>query len=598
MTHSPPAVLRSAPTGLPLTGLISTALALLLVGCGPAVSPDLDLVGTGQASLGGVLVQGEGQAAVAGSRVRLYRAGDHSRTVGQTRTDGDGHFSFRTIPAGQYDLGFEATGSAASELLGAVARETAPLKYAAIQLPVRDPGGVLSVPKLSIIRTDIGQAMSAGTPQAFADRLNLRVRTMPASAHQRPLQGFEVTLLQPADDGTPAPLHPAGGVVSTDPQAEPSDSGPLNLGVSSVSGDALLQVAATDFNNNRVAELIPVTVTGSVGGTVTAPADVSAVAYTLATPAPGGTLKVLVSWNVTSLAGVRGFEVWRSGAATDLWRRVALSEPGGCTGSLCRAVDSSDSLRAGQDYVYRVTAVGQNRVDSLMATQPGGARPVTHPLPLFRPSLTSPAAGQTGLPLAPVYVLHAPLEGIGASGVLAQLGVQDDLLGNSVPWSVDVQLRRVLGQTGQAAGQPDHQVLFARGGGSALAYSSLNPAGNLSGVSYDPQDEQLSLTHNFDNAGTGLQPARRYRMTLGRGAAFRLEDPARPPGAANPVVAYSVYSDPVASGPLACPAAPLVPAQIGSDQTGIGQIGTAGPCLNGGPSLEFTTQETKTGAAP
>ena len=598
MTHSPPAVLRSAPTGLPLTGLISTALALLLVGCGPAVSPDLDLVGTGQASLGGVLVQGEGQAAVAGSRVRLYRAGDHSRTVGQTRTDGDGHFSFRTIPAGQYDLGFEATGSAASELLGAVARETAPLKYAAIQLPVRDPGGVLSVPKLSIIRTDIGQAMSAGTPQAFADRLNLRVRTMPASAHQRPLQGFEVTLLQPADDGTPAPLHPAGGVVSTDPQAEPSDSGPLNLGVSSVSGDALLQVAATDFNNNRVAELIPVTVTGSVGGTVTAPADVSAVAYTLATPAPGGTLKVLVSWNVTSLAGVRGFEVWRSGAATDLWRRVALSEPGGCTGSLCRAVDSSDSLRAGQDYVYRVTAVGQNRVDSLTATQPGGARPVTHPLPLFRPSLTSPAAGQTGLPLAPVYVLHAPLEGIGASGVLAQLGVQDDLLGNSVPWSVDVQLRRVLGQTGQAAGQPDHQVLFARGGGSALAYSSLNPAGNLSGVSYDPQDEQLSLTHNFDNAGTGLQPARRYRMTLGRGAAFRLEDPARPPGAANPVVAYSVYSDPVASGPLACPAAPLVPAQIGSDQTGIGQIGTAGPCLNGGPSLEFTTQETKTGAAP
>ena len=598
MTHSPPAVLRSAPTGLPLTGLISTALALLFVGCGPAVSPDLDLVGTGQAGLGGVLVQGEGQAAVAGSRVRLYRAGDHSRTVGQTRTDGGGHFSFRTIPAGQYDLSFEATGSAASELLGAVAHETAPLNYAAIQLPVRDPGGVLNVPQLNITRTDIGQAMSVGTPQTFADRLNLRVQTTPASAHQRPLQGFEITLLQPADDGTLAPLRPAGGVVRTDPQAEPSDSGPLNLDVSSVSGDALLQVAATDFNNNRVAELIPVTVTGSVGGTVTAPADVSAVAYTLATPAPGGTLKVLVSWNVTSLAGVRGFEVWRSGAATDLWRRVALSEPGGCTGSLCRAVDSSDSLRAGQDYVYRVTAVGQNRVDSLTATQPGGARPVTHPLPLFRPSLTSPAAGQTGLPLAPVYVLHAPLEGIGASGVLAQLGVQDDLLGNSVPWSVDVQLRRVLGQTGQAADQPDHQVLFARGGGSALAYSSLNPAGNLSGVSYDPQDEQLSLTHNFDNAGTGLQPARRYRMTLGRGAAFRLEDPARPPGAANPVVAYSVYSDPVASGPLACPAAPLVPAQIGSDQVGIGQIGTAGPCLNGGPSLEFTTQETKTGAAP
>ena len=598
MTHSPPAVLRSAPTGLPLTGLISTALALLFAGCSPAVSPDLDLVGTGQASLGGVLVQGEGQAAVAGSRVRLYRAGDHSRTVGQTRTDGGGHFSFRTIPAGQYDLSFEATGSAASELLGAVAHETAPLNYAAIQLPVRDPGGVLNVPQLNITRTDIGQAMSVGTPQTFADRLNLRVQTTPASAHQRPLQGFEITLLQPADDGTLAPLRPAGGVVSTDPQANVSDSGPLNLGVGSVSGDALLQVAATDFNNNRVAELIPVTVTGSVGGTVTASADVSAVAYTLATPAPGGTLKVLVSWNVTSLAEVRGFEVWRSGAATDLWRRVALSDPSGCNGSLCRAVDSSASLRAGQDYVYRVTAVGQNRVDSLTATQPGGARPVTHPLPLFRPGLTSPAADQSGLPLAPVYTLHAPLESIGASGVLAQLGVQDDLLGNSVPWSVDVQLRRVLGQAGQAAGQPDIQVLVARGGSYDLAYSSLNPAGNLRGVGYDPQTEYLSLTHNFDASGTPLQPARRYHLTLGRSAAFRLQDPARPPGAANPVVAYSVYSDPVVSGPAACPAAPLVPAQIGfsqigSGQTGIGQIGTTGPCLNGGPSLEFTT-----GAAP
>ena len=188
------------------------------------------------------------------------------------------------------------------------------------------------------------------------------------------------------------------------------------------------------------------------------------------------------------------------------------------------------------------------------------------------------------LPLAPLYTLHAPLESIGATGVLAQLGVQDDLLGNSVPWSVDVQLRRVLGQAGQAAGQPDFQVLVARGGGYDLAYSSLNPAGNLSGVGYDPQAEQLSLTHNFDHAGTVLQPARRYRLTLGRSAAFRLQDPARPPGAANPVVAYSVYSDPVAGGPLACPAAPLVSAQIGT-----GQIGTAGPCLEGGPSLEFTT---------
>ena len=581
-----------------------TALLVLLTACGPGLPSEINIVGTGQASLGGVLVQGEGQAAVAGSFVRLYRAGDHSRAVGQARTDDAGRFAFPAIPAGRYDLGFSASGHAASELLGAVARETAPLNYPATLLPVRDPGGVLSVPRLNITRTDTGQAMSADTSQTFADRLNLRVRTMPTSAHQRPLRSFEVTLLQPGDgqpgdgqpgdDGTLTPLRPAGGVVSADPQADTADSGPLDLGVGSVDGEALLQVAATDFNNNRVAELIPVTVTGGVGGTVTAPADVSAVAYTLATPAPGGTLKVLVSWNVTTLAGVRGFEVWRSGAATDLWRRVALSDPSSCNGSLCRAVDTSASLRAGQDYLYRVTAVGQNRADSPAETQPGGAPASTHPLPVFRPALVAPVGGEAGLPLAPVYTLHAPLESIGASGVLAQLGVQDDLLGNSVPWSVNVQLRRVLGQAAQPAGQPDIQVLVARGGGFDPAYSSLNPAGNLSGVGYDPQTERLSLKHNFDAAGTALQPARRYRLTLGRGAAFRLQDPARPPGAANPVVAYSVYSDPVASGPAACPAAPLVPVQIGTFSTG--QLG--GPCIEGGPSLEFTTQETNTGAAP
>ena len=189
MTYSPPILNFS----------LLTALGLMLTACGHGPVSDISLVGTGQASLGGVLVQGEGQAAVTGSRVRLYRAGDHSRAVGQTQTDSGGHFSFQTIPAGRYDLGFEASSYAASELLGTVARETAPLEYAAIQLPVRDPGGVSSVPRLDISRTDTGQNISASTPQTFADRLNLWVRTTLTSAHQRPLRGFEATLLQPAD---------------------------------------------------------------------------------------------------------------------------------------------------------------------------------------------------------------------------------------------------------------------------------------------------------------------------------------------------------------------------------------------------------------
>ena len=43
---------------------------------------------------------------------------------------------------------------------------------------------------------------------------------------------------------------------------------------------------------------------------------------------------------------------------------------------------------------------------------------------------------------------------------------------------------------------------------------------------------------------TPLQSARRYSWMLNRAFAFRLADPAQPQSETNPVVAYSVYSDP------------------------------------------------------
>ena len=100
MTYFPP-----APNLFALTGLL-----VLLTACGPDLPSEINVVGTGQASLGGVLVQGERQVAVAGSRVQLYRTGDHTRAVGQTRTDDAGQFVFPTIPAGTYDLAFSANG--------------------------------------------------------------------------------------------------------------------------------------------------------------------------------------------------------------------------------------------------------------------------------------------------------------------------------------------------------------------------------------------------------------------------------------------------------------------------------------------------------
>lgn len=533
--------------------------------------PDTSILGTGTASLGGVLVQGSGQAAVVGSRVRLYLPGDRSHSVGQTTTTAGGQFTFALVPAGSYDLGFSKASFAASELRGAVAT-TAGLNYAVIQRPVRDPGGVLSVPDLAVKRTDSGEALSPGVRQTFVGRLPIDVQTTAASPHQRPLKTFEVSLLQQSGASF-GELRPTGGTVNADPALQTTtqgaDSGPLSLGTGSINGDALLQVAATDFNGNRAAQLYPINVTppGTASGTAPAPQSVNAAAYTWG--GPEATTEARVLWSMNSLVGVGGFEVWRSGAAAGPWTLAALAETAACTGSLCSIFDTSAGLSAGHDYFYKVTAVGQNRADSDV-----GAQPTTHVLPVFQPALVSPATGADGLPLNPVYTLASPAEQIGATGAIQQLSVQDDLLGSSTPWTATVQTRTVLGQANQAAGQADHQVLLLQGGRYVQVYSDLTPAGNVSGVAYDAASQRLSLTHNFDGSGQTLQPARRYRYTLGRSAAFRVQDPSRPPGATNPVVAYSVASDPAQSGPASCPAQPLVP---------------GGPCLEGGPSLEFTT---------
>jgi len=230
------------------------------------------------------------------------------------------------------------------------------------------------------------------------------------------------------------------------------------------------------------------------------------------------------------------------------------------------ADDDTPGLTDGQDVQYRVTAVGANTAQSAVA--------VTHPLPPFMPDLLRPAAGADGVDVRPVYAVHLPARVADATGVVTTLSVEDDLLGASTLWSQTLQVRTVNGQAGQAAGTPDHQVLVLGSGGYAAAYSDLFPAGNVPGVTYDSVSEVLSVTHGFAGSGAALQPNRRVRWTLGRTLAFRVLDPSVPPGALNPVVAYSVFRDPSGSDALTCPARPVLP---------------SGTCLEAGPSAEFTT---------
>lgn len=558
MTRAVQAAFRRLPLMLP---------AALLVSCWQPVVPEPSFVG--QASLSGVLVQGPGEPAVPGSAVLLLSPGDHARVLSRTRTDAGGQFAFDDIPAGRYDLRFSAHGYAASELLGAEARDRAPWRYTVLELPVRDAGGADGVPALAVTELPSGQQLGADTELALPGRLKARVQTVPGSAHVPPLRQLGVSLLTPDEAGELTELVPVGGSVNPPPTPGVADSGPLDLSVGSVRGAALLQVTATDFNNNRVAALFPVNVVADPGGTVLPPQDVRAVAYTW--PGMGGQprLKVQLTWSTPSLEGVRGFEIWRSGSAAGPWTRALLAATDRCQGSLCTVADTSPALTVGSDYHYRVTSVGQNRAESA-----AGPLPSTHTLPLIRPSLISPVAGQDSAALTPEYTVQSNEEVSGASGSSFELNVRDDLLGNTVPWAVSLQLRHVRGQAGQTPEQTDDQLVLLRGGRSEVVYSSLNPALGRGGVRYDASTGQVSLTHNFDGSGSVLQPARRYRWTLGRAAAFRIQNPARPLGALNPVVAYSVSSDPTGSGAQDCPALPLLP---------------AGPCLDGGPSLEFTT---------
>ncbi|WP_414657957.1 carboxypeptidase-like regulatory domain-containing protein [Deinococcus sp. VB343] len=539
------------------------------------------MLGTGPASLAADVVRSNRGNAVVGSQVNLFRAGERDVIVGQATTDTNGHVNFAGIPAGSYDLTFAKSNSAGSALLGAVATAGVNTRFKVVQFDQADPNASKEVPTLKLeIPTGLtatGEVagwtdLKAGA--TFEDTVNVRATVQNASAEQ-PLRYFLFSLGTFDASGNWADLRTAEGVATQDPGTTPApggngaDSGLISLSASGLSGPIYLQVVGIDFNYNRVAYLVPITLSRSAASaTVTAPTNVQATAYTLReridylasvkdAPSSGSNLWVTVAWTAPAdLAGYTGFRVLRATAAAGPYVQVAIAGDKQCaapargaTTRRCSVSDSSATLQTDQDYFYRVVALGANEASSAAPTGPS-----THTLPAFEPALLAPAQGARGVDLLPVYTLKTNLPA-SATGFYMDLWVTDWLTGYSNAYSSGrLNFRRGLAPDGST----EFQGILNVSGTNKFVYRSSNPA-QANFISYDAASDTLGIPHQyefgpelFNSKATPLQAARRYAWFLNKAYAYRLQDPTKTQNSTtNPIVAYSVYSDPTI--PLAVP---------------------------------------------
>lgn len=493
-------------------------LGLLLGSCGTtdktgtktSDAPRLEsIVGTGTASLSVDLVRSNRGNAVAGSQVNLYRSGQRDIIVGQTTTDVNGYASFEKIPPGVYDLAFIKAHSAGSAVFGAIATETANTRLKAVQFESADPQGETQLPtlKLEVPATfkdtgevDTYQPLTSG--MTFTDVIYVRATALNAQVSQ-PMRYFLVSLGNFDETGHWSDLRTADGVATQDPGTVPApdgtgaDSGLLSLNAGGLSGKVYLQVVGIDFNYNRVAYLVPVNLNRSqAAGTVTAPTNVQAIAYTLRervdylahvtpnAPTSGTNLWVTASWSApASLSGYTGFRVLRAEQAAGPYIQVAFAgekqcaaPPKNSTTRRCTVVDNTATLKNDQDYFYRIVAVGINE-----AVSPEPANPTTHTLPAFEPQLLSPGREERNVALMPVYTLKPNLPE-SATGFYMDLWVTDWLTGYDNAYSSGrLNFRRGLAPDGKT---PEFQGILNVSGTNKFVYRSSNPT-SANYIQYD-----------------------------------------------------------------------------------------------------------------
>ncbi|TSA86415.1 hypothetical protein FNU79_07100 [Deinococcus detaillensis] len=511
---------------------------------------------TGSAQLSGNVVQANRSAPVAGSTVKLFQSGLRFYSFVQTVTDDQGHFSFNGLPAGKYDLQFAKSNYGGSEIIGLNVQDSGKMNLKIGQFVANDPYAPTNVPKLQISKDDKGTILNDGS--SFVDNAQVKVTTTPESQHQKPMRYYILTVGTFDAQGNWIDSRDANGVASQDPGyiipgsvATSEGTGVIKVPFSGLKGDLYLQVVGLDFNYNRVSYLIPIKAAYSAASpSVTAPTDVSAVAYTLAEPinyllsVPGNPISaqsvaigtnswVTLTWNNQP---AEGFKVYRASSVNGPYNLVAVkaseSDPQKKTVSVS---DLTPNLGQDQDYYYKVEAQG---------VQPVASAPVyTHVLPAFRPTLLSPAEDAQNVGLTPDYTLHNSAFEIGATGSVFDVRVADSQLGSSYAWLA--KRLQVLKGTNPAKTGLETQVLSnLQGKGYYYVYRDSN-APDKNAVGYNNASNTLTLPHQYDLSLLGsdvvpLQPNRRYSWLINKAYAFKRQNDLP----TNPIVAYSIYSDP------------------------------------------------------
>lgn len=558
--------------------------ALLLGACGttngtpPDEKPTDSVLGTGPSTLSVDLVRSNRGVAVEGSTAYLYKAGDRKTVVGKATTNAQGYAEFAKIPEGSYDLVFVKTGWAGSAFNGAVAKGTINTHLKIAQFESADPKATTDVPQLKL-ETPTGltaegevedwKALAAGA--AFDNVVNVRAYTVKNSDTPRVMRYYLFSLVTIDENGTWADAR--AGLTELDPGyvkpgegTDGQDSDLVTLNATGLKGDVYLQVVGLDFNYNRVAYLVPISINRTAAtGPVTAPGKVSAVSYTLSeridyiysvpkpdAPTSGTNLWVTTSWDAPAdLTGYTGFRVLRADSEAGPYKQVAFAGSAQCaapakeaTTRRCTVSDNTATLQTSHDYFYKVAAVGSNDMTSDVAR--------TYTLPEFRPKLVFPAKDSHDVALTPTYTMKLNAFSTGATGAHLELRVADTFTGGNYAY---MGKRLIVRQGFDAAQKPEYQILSNLAGNN-LYYvfrdswaTDSDPETVNDTVTYDASSDVLGVPHQFEaeligGAVTPLQTNRRYSWYINKGFAYRLADPSQPASTTNPTVAYSVYSDP------------------------------------------------------